>query len=159
MLRWLHVIYVLRDDHDIFDGYGSYLPALQNSPVMQGVYQIARKFYLLFQHQMLEKEISDRFYLKDTPGSISSLKTMKNISILSLDLRANRSETSVTPASRVDLLMQQLESLSGCHHLLLNVGVPVLFYHMPGLLSALKGLDSVDDVLESQEKVEKGASR
>lgn len=37
------------DDHDIFDGWGSYPPELQNCPVFSGIFFVARKFYLLFQ--------------------------------------------------------------------------------------------------------------
>ena len=37
------------DDHDIFDGWGSYPDTLQNCPVFQGCYQAAKRFYLLFQ--------------------------------------------------------------------------------------------------------------
>ena len=44
------------DDHDIFDGWGSYPDTLQNCPVFQGCYQAARRFYLLFQqHTNLQR--------------------------------------------------------------------------------------------------------
>lgn len=44
------------DDHDIFDGWGSYPDTLQNCPVFQGCYQAARRFYLLFQqHTTLQR--------------------------------------------------------------------------------------------------------
>ena len=44
------------DDHDIFDGWGSYPDGLQNCPVFQGCYQAARRFYLLFQqHTTLQR--------------------------------------------------------------------------------------------------------
>lgn len=38
------------DDHDIFDGWGSYPDDLLFSSVFQGIYQVACRFYLLFQH-------------------------------------------------------------------------------------------------------------
>lgn len=38
------------DDHDIFDGAGSYPPELHDSPVMLGLMRTAQKFRLLFQH-------------------------------------------------------------------------------------------------------------
>ena len=37
------------DDHDIFDGWGSYPDTIQNCPVFQGCFQAAKRFYLLFQ--------------------------------------------------------------------------------------------------------------
>ncbi|KAI8466181.1 MAG: hypothetical protein J3K34DRAFT_524717 [Monoraphidium minutum] len=37
------------DDHDLFDGWGSYPERVQTCPVFQGIYAAARRFYLLFQ--------------------------------------------------------------------------------------------------------------
>src|SRR5262249_45190789 len=37
------------DDHDIFDGWGSYEPALQSSPFFQAVFSAANKTYTAFQ--------------------------------------------------------------------------------------------------------------
>lgn len=45
------------DDHDIFDGWGSYPPHLQNCPVFQGVFFIARKFFCLFQQHSTPERI------------------------------------------------------------------------------------------------------
>ena len=52
------------DDHDIFDGWGSYPDGLQNCPVFQGCYQAAKRFYLLFQQHTTEArvpQLSDMF--------------------------------------------------------------------------------------------------
>jgi phosphodiesterase/alkaline phosphatase D-like protein len=38
------------DDHDIFDGAGSYPPLIHNSPMMMGLFSAAQKMRLLFQH-------------------------------------------------------------------------------------------------------------
>lgn len=38
------------DDHDIFDGWGSYPERLQLCPMFKGLFSVARRFYLLFQH-------------------------------------------------------------------------------------------------------------
>ena len=46
------------DDHDIFDGWGSYPDGLQNCPVFQGCYQAAKRFYLLFQQHTTEARVS-----------------------------------------------------------------------------------------------------
>jgi hypothetical protein len=37
------------DDHDIFDGWGSHPPALQDSAIAQGIFRIARRMFVLFQ--------------------------------------------------------------------------------------------------------------
>ncbi|OAQ99748.1 hypothetical protein LLEC1_01971 [Akanthomyces lecanii] len=43
-----HVLQI--DDHDIFDGYGSYPQYMQSSPVFKNIGRIATEMYLLFQH-------------------------------------------------------------------------------------------------------------
>eukprot|EP00798_Chlamydomonas_sp_ICE-L_P030774 gene30774-35813_t len=45
------------DDHDIFDGWGSYPPELQECSVFQGVFKFAQKFYLLFQQHTTEERV------------------------------------------------------------------------------------------------------
>ena len=40
------------DDHDIFDGWGSYGPKLQKSPLLQAMFRIAREAFWVFQLQM-----------------------------------------------------------------------------------------------------------
>lgn len=48
---------MLWDDHDIFDGWGSYPTELQTCPVFKGIYFVARKFYLLFQCHATEDNV------------------------------------------------------------------------------------------------------
>ncbi|MEY4427440.1 MAG: hypothetical protein RLZZ182_129 [Pseudomonadota bacterium] len=40
------------DDHDIFDGWGSYGPKLQKCPLLQAMFRIAREAFWVFQLQM-----------------------------------------------------------------------------------------------------------
>ena len=40
------------DDHDIFDGWGSYRPQIQTCPVYEGIFDIARKHFAVFQQQV-----------------------------------------------------------------------------------------------------------
>ena len=47
------------DDHDIFDGWGSYAMELQFCPVFQGVFFFARKFFCLFQQHTTPERIYD----------------------------------------------------------------------------------------------------
>ncbi|TBO28749.1 alkaline phosphatase family protein [Aquabacterium lacunae] len=51
------------DDHDIFDGWGSYGPKLQKCPLLQAMFRIAREAFWVFQLQMpseLLPELTDR---------------------------------------------------------------------------------------------------
>ncbi len=47
------------DDHDIFDGAGSYDSDLQESRVFQGIFGVARFFYLLFQQHTTLHELQE----------------------------------------------------------------------------------------------------
>ena len=51
---------MLWDDHDIWDGWGSYREGVQASPVFQNLFKVARRFFLLFQKhttlQLAEQE-------------------------------------------------------------------------------------------------------
>jgi hypothetical protein len=40
------------DDHDIFDGWGSYPAYLQHSVVFQGIFQLAMRWYCVFQQHL-----------------------------------------------------------------------------------------------------------
>jgi hypothetical protein len=48
MARIPHVF--VPDDHDFFDGIGSYPDHLNNCPVFQGIAKVATRQFLLFQH-------------------------------------------------------------------------------------------------------------
>jgi hypothetical protein len=76
------------DDHDIFDGWGSYPMELQFCPVFQGIFFFARKFFCLFQQHTTPEKIYDhnqvRIYgphhqhhqdLKDSKKSPPSIMT------------------------------------------------------------------------------------
>jgi hypothetical protein len=58
-----------RDDHDIFDGWGSYDPGLQACPVFQGLFSVAKRFYLLFQqHTTPSHELAVDEYIDGARG-------------------------------------------------------------------------------------------
>lgn len=93
---------MLWDDHDIFDGWGSYPPDMLNCPVFQGIYGIARKFYMLFQHHVtiedVQRENSDLFGARigDEIQSYSFLKRFgPNLAILGIDIRGERTKKQV----------------------------------------------------------------
>ncbi len=47
--------YMIWDDHDIWDGYGSYSKVLQAGEFFSGLFAVARRFYLLFQLHTTEE--------------------------------------------------------------------------------------------------------
>jgi hypothetical protein len=44
------------DDHEIFDGYGSYPDYIQNCPIMRNIFALAKKYFCMFQ---LHKDMID----------------------------------------------------------------------------------------------------
>ena len=47
------------DDHDIFDGWGSYNPETQNCAVYEGIFDIARNHFAVFQQQVDHRAAED----------------------------------------------------------------------------------------------------
>lgn len=80
------------DDHDIFDGWGSYPDRLQNCSVFQGLFVLLRQYYLLFQHhttfELTQQPSSDLFGNGET---FSYLRYLGNTTALvGPDIRGER---------------------------------------------------------------------
>ncbi|ALN74475.1 alkaline phosphatase D family protein [Aureimonas sp. AU20] len=77
------------DDHDIFDGWGSHPPGLQESPVALGLFAAAREMFLLFQlgaaDGLLPETCPDRTGRSFTQGA-----HFPGLSVLLPDLRSER---------------------------------------------------------------------
>lgn len=54
----------LWDDHDIIDGFGSYVDEFMHCPVFKGIGGVAHKYYLLFQHHLAPPAST---YVSDAP--------------------------------------------------------------------------------------------
>ncbi|MET0257682.1 MAG: alkaline phosphatase D family protein, partial [Methylobacterium sp.] len=82
------------DDHDIFDGWGSHPPALQDSPVARGLFTAAREMFVLFQlggsPDALPETCPDR-----TGASFTQGAGFPGFSVLLPDLRSERTPTRV----------------------------------------------------------------
>lgn len=60
------------DDHDIIDGFGSYVDRFMKCSVFRGIGRVAHKYYLLFQHHLvpsLPVPNADDVQVKDTGGA------------------------------------------------------------------------------------------
>lgn len=110
------------DDHDIFDGWGSYPEDLQRCEVYQAIYTAATKYFRLFQLRtgangaLLDKALNHHTWRLGFRG----------YQILALDNRANRTLTRVMSPSQWD---QINAALAACDsgHLLVMAGVPVVY--------------------------------
>ncbi|PTB68817.1 hypothetical protein BBK36DRAFT_1192071, partial [Trichoderma citrinoviride] len=128
------------DDHDIFDGYGSYAHLDMSSPVFSGLGRLAFKYYLLFQHQSIvpETEVSEpSWILGEQPGpyiqevSRSLYMSMGGkVALLAVDCRTERTENVVVDEKTWEKIISRLyaEVRRGqVEHLLVLLGVPIAY--------------------------------
>lgn len=128
------------DDHDIFDGYGSYSHIDMSSPVFSGLGWVAFKYYMLFQHQSIvtETESSEpSWILGESPGpyiqevSRSLYMSMGGkVALLAVDTRTERTEDVVLSEKTWDKITSRMyaEIKKGhIEHLLVLLGVPIAY--------------------------------
>ena len=144
------------DDHDIFDGWGSYTPDEQEAGYFKAVFEAARRTFEAFQVGGREGSsclTKDGAYLQATrfeaPKSV--------LDVLLLDVRSDRTRTSVMSDAQWAALDQWLEDTTKgraqdarVRHLLVVSAVPLLYMRFPGLLSELP-LELQDDLIDQWE--------
>lgn len=82
------------DDHDIFDGWGSYPKELHECPVYQAIFAAARRHFELFQL----RSIKNTALLNPAGGHYSFVVKFRQYTILGLDNRSDRTEDAVMSA-------------------------------------------------------------
>lgn len=82
------------DDHDVFDGWGSYPPEQHTSPVYQGIFKHARENFRLFQLQAKDDaDLGAATLLAETGFSYGH--RVGKVGILALDMRSKRTQDQV----------------------------------------------------------------
>ncbi|KAI9028664.1 hypothetical protein DFJ74DRAFT_659621 [Hyaloraphidium curvatum] len=136
MARIPHVF--VPDDHDFFDGFGSYPEHLNNCPVFQGIAKVATKQFLLFQHHTTpELAASQNCMIPADPngpfGRPSGFNFVYNLSptmsIVGLDNRTERQIDQVFFPATLDAIFQRINATvpRTCEHLLVMQAVPMIF--------------------------------
>ena len=137
------------DDHDIFDGWGSYGPDEQNSSVYQGIFKIARAYFSAFQQRV-------KFGIKAAgrlPGQdhFNTLHRIGNIAILALDMRSERTPTQVLSPDSWSAVYKGLDDLDGCKHLFVLSSIPVVhpdFTLVESVFGLIPGRQELEDDLK-----------
>jgi hypothetical protein len=130
------------DDHDIFDGWGSYDPRLHNCDVYQQIFKIARDHFCTFQ---LQAGVTEEFpgVLADQQG-YSFGHRIGDLALLFLDTRSERSLSTILGLRSWDAVFAWLGGLAKekkpPRHLLIVTPVPVLYPKLEGVEWAA-GLD------------------
>jgi hypothetical protein len=115
------------DDHDIFDGAGSYPPLLHDSPVMMGLFLVAQKMRLLFQHHTtVEKAREHQVF--GHQGYNFFARCGRYLAIVGTDGRTERDIHTVQHEKTWDMIFDKLENgLEDVQHLIVLFPVPFSF--------------------------------
>ncbi|MFC3034029.1 alkaline phosphatase D family protein [Pseudoalteromonas fenneropenaei] len=112
------------DDHDIFDGWGSYPADIQNCEVYQAIYQEAKRHF-----ELLQLRGTDNPSLIPVNGARTHFTTLlkfRKLNILALDNRSERTIKQVMGAAHwADVIASLATITSG--DLLLMSAVPVVY--------------------------------
>lgn len=128
------------NDHDIFDGYGSWPDQDMRSPVFSGLGAVAFKYYMLFQHQTIPPESEDvesSWIVGTQPGPYIG-ELSRNVftslggklALLAVDCRTERTEQTVVGEQTWEKIVNRLyaELRKGqVEHLLVILSVPIAY--------------------------------
>ncbi|KNE66210.1 hypothetical protein AMAG_19363 [Allomyces macrogynus ATCC 38327] len=120
------------DDHDIFDGYGSYPEYLQNSPVFQNIFIAAQRFYLLFQqHTNLRLARQDGYI--GVRGHTSIRQYGPYLAFLAVDVRTERTLQHIVNPESWALVWRALDNLPRTtRHLVMGATIPLAYPRLQG---------------------------
>lgn len=153
------------DDHDIIDGWGSHTAELHYSPVFQGIFQVAKAAFDLFQRQILGAPPPATL-----PGQTAhnSVYRFGSTGLLVLDMRGERRPKSRLAGAdgAITRLASQVMSegswkavyhwldtqisAGGLRHLLVMSSIPVMhpsFGQLEKMLGALPAIEELEDDL------------
>lgn len=145
------------DDHDIFDGWGSYPELVNQCPVYRGIFDIALANFRLFQLQIQPQEIpktsavKNRGFLSLKTG-LSYGYTIGSTGLLTLDTRSERTQDTIISLKSWNAIFQWMDQLQDLKHLLVMTGIPVVYPNYSTIETALRLLpgrqDLEDDLLD-----------
>ena len=115
------------DDHDIFDGAGSYPPLLHDSPMMMGLYLAAQKMRLLFQHHTTPEKAREH-HMVGYQGHNFFARCGPHLLVIGMDGRSERDTKTVQHEKTWDIIFEKLSTeLDNVQHLIVLFPVPFSF--------------------------------
>lgn len=144
------------DDHDIMDGWGSYPLEVHTCPVYQGIFEIAKRYFRVFQWHCADQESHPCAIPGQTAFSLG-FTGLGNLALLVPDLRSERQpaldahtpDQIIAPASW-NALYTWLDQANSHKHLLLMSSIPVAYLDLgkiERLLTLIPGQQSLEDDL------------
>ena len=142
------------DDHDIFDGWGSYSPAIQNCPVYKGIFGVARDHFAVFQQQVDPNANQSHPGKVAGQGAFTLALELGDYAILAVDARSERTQARVLARRTWDAIWAWTNRFRNTavrpKHLLVVTAVPVVhadFGRVETLMSLLPGEQELEDDL------------
>ncbi|KAF9427378.1 hypothetical protein BGZ94_005031 [Podila epigama] len=136
------------DDHDIFDGFGSYTANYQTSVVFQGLGAAASRFYLLFQQHASFGTVRKAGLLTSSTGLGWSTVAHfgKRTLVVLPDTRSERSRETIVSNETYEFLDRTIREqlLSTTRHVVVVLGTPLVY---PALTLFEDALDKAGDSL------------
>ncbi|KAJ4308894.1 hypothetical protein N0V84_011818 [Fusarium piperis] len=126
-----HVLQI--DDHDIFDGYGSYPDYMQSSPMFKNIGRIATEMYLLFQHhttiEMLRNVSTDHDIFTVTGTGWHFVKFLgPAVVVVGPDCRSERTQAQVMAGPTYQGIFPKVATLPpSVQHCIWMVSVPLVY--------------------------------
>jgi PhoD related phosphatase len=120
------------DDHDIFDGWGSWSARWQNCSTFQGIWAAARESFALFQLAARPDELPEGFGDRKG-GQFGWAYRIGDVGILAPDLRSERSRRQVMGDAGWRSFTAALESMADCRHVLLVCSMPLVTFQLTAL--------------------------
>jgi len=145
------------DDHDIFDGWGSYPKDDHECAVYRGIFRAARNAFQIFQRHskpgdLDQADITDRSAGSafDLPPYLGSVYRMGGVGIVVLDMRSQRTQTRVIGDAAWNDVFAWVDRQKDLKHLLVMSSIPVVhpdFGLLESLLGVLPGQQELEDDL------------
>jgi PhoD related phosphatase len=117
------------DDHDIFDGWGSWSAKWQRCPTFQGIWRAAREYFALFQLGATPDELPDGFSDR-RGGHFAWAYRIGEVGIVAPDLRSERSRDQVMGGAGWSSFTAALQSTADCRHVLLLSSMPLVTFEL-----------------------------
>jgi hypothetical protein len=148
------------DDHDVFDGWGSYPQNQHESPVYQGIYKRAREHFRLFQLQAAsETDLGKYAILKN--GNFSYGYRIGKLGILAVDMRSERTQDQVMSQASWEGVYDWMDQYpkrsndapSSGEHLIVMSSIPVVYVNsnmLEGFFGWLPGQQDLEDDFKDQ---------
>jgi hypothetical protein len=130
------------DDHDVFDGWGSYTEDLMNSPLYRCMGGMAEKYFCAFQLGATVEEVKQKLLPSSLIGQSkghSQMYRIDNTGIACLDLRSERLMKRVCTQETYDEFVQWIRTNSDkMTHILLVLSIPIVYNGFDVLEKAIK---------------------